>query len=123
MHSESVNPRPSHMLPLKGKGLLAEPLPGLKPSLSSKLLVEISYSHLFNKYLINAYYVVSTLLATGDIKKIHAGTGVGAVTQVIQFGDSFLAGAVHKPQGMSFHRQSKLAFKSKASGFKFKMAG
>lgn len=32
-----------------------------------------------------------------------------------------LHGAAYQLQGITFHRQAKLSFKSKASGFKFKM--
>lgn len=40
----------------------------------------------------------------------------------IPFKTTFLAGAVLQPQAMTFHRQAKLAFKNKASGFELKMA-
>lgn len=37
--THSINPRPSHVLPPKGKGLLAESLPRVDSRLSSKFLI------------------------------------------------------------------------------------
>ena len=37
-------------------------------------------------------------------------------------GDMFVVGTVLQPQGTTFHRQAKLAIKSKSPGFEFKMA-
>lgn len=34
----------------------------------------------------------------------------------------FVVGTVHEPQGKTFHKQAKLAFKSKAPSFRFKIA-